>query len=227
MSNRNSCFEPRVEKWGLWGNVADGEHGNIFLHIIWMWYATFPLISFIKWWGKDFWSVHRLLALYLYSLDSWASLVAQMVKNPLAGSTWVQFLGWEDPLEEGMSTHSSILAWRIPMDRRACWAAVLGAQRVRHDWATQHSTARIHTEVRPCLGVEAQDRGCVPFLRPFLPANHNLLSISPCPLSHTQTYHPRFCFPLNRHLLYHLHLEDHEHCWVHWTSLSRDYFVIT
>ena len=47
-----------------------------------------------------------------------ASLVAQMVKNPPAmWETWVQFLGWEDPLEEGMATHSGILAWRIPMDR--------------------------------------------------------------------------------------------------------------
>ena len=46
---------------------------------------------------------------------SWASLVAQVVKNPPAmQETWVQSLGWEDPLEKGMATHSSILAWRIP-----------------------------------------------------------------------------------------------------------------
>ena len=46
---------------------------------------------------------------------SWASLVAQLVKNPPAvQETWVQSLGWEDPLEEGKATHSSILAWRIP-----------------------------------------------------------------------------------------------------------------
>ena len=44
-----------------------------------------------------------------------ASLVAQLVKNPpTMQDTWVRFLGWEDPLEEGMATHSSILAWRIP-----------------------------------------------------------------------------------------------------------------
>ena len=49
---------------------------------------------------------------------SWTSLVAQLVKNPPAmQETWVQSLDWEDPLEEGMATHSSILAWRIPMDR--------------------------------------------------------------------------------------------------------------
>ena len=45
---------------------------------------------------------------------SWASLVAQMVKTPPAvQETWVQSLGWEDPLEKGMAPHSSILAWRI------------------------------------------------------------------------------------------------------------------
>ena len=40
--------------------------------------------------------------------------------------TWVQSLGWEDPLEEGMATHSSIPAWRIPKDREAWWATVHG-----------------------------------------------------------------------------------------------------
>ena len=58
---------------------------------------------------------------------SWASLVAQTVKNPPAmQETWVQSLDWEGLLEEGMATHSSILAWRIPMDRGAWWAAVHG-----------------------------------------------------------------------------------------------------
>ena len=46
---------------------------------------------------------------------SWASLVAQMVKNlPAMQEIWVRSLGWEDPLEKGVPTHSSILAWRIP-----------------------------------------------------------------------------------------------------------------
>ena len=44
-----------------------------------------------------------------------ASLVAQLVKNlPAVQGTWLQFLGWEDPLKKGKATHSSILAWRIP-----------------------------------------------------------------------------------------------------------------
>ena len=51
---------------------------------------------------------------------SWASLVAQLVKNPPAmRETWILSLGWEDTLEEGTTTHSSILAWRIPTDRGA------------------------------------------------------------------------------------------------------------
>ena len=51
-----------------------------------------------------------------YSLQySWASLVAQLVKNPPAVlETWIQSLGWDDSLEKGKATHSSILAWRIP-----------------------------------------------------------------------------------------------------------------
>ena len=53
--------------------------------------------------------------------------MAQMVKNPPAmQETWVRSLGWEDPLEEGMATHSSILAWRIPMNRGAWQAIVYG-----------------------------------------------------------------------------------------------------
>ena len=54
-------------------------------------------------------SIKYLLVCY------WASLIAQLVKNlPAMQETWVRFLGWEDPLEKEMATHSSILAWRIP-----------------------------------------------------------------------------------------------------------------
>ena len=49
-----------------------------------------------------------------------ASLVAQLVKNlPAMWEIWIQFLGWGDPLEESMATHSSILAWRIPNGQRS------------------------------------------------------------------------------------------------------------
>ena len=59
---------------------------------------------------------------------SWASLVAQLIKNPPAmWETWVRSLGWENPLEKGKATHSNILAWRIP------WTI---QQRTGRDWAT-------------------------------------------------------------------------------------------
>ena len=76
-----------------------------------------------------------------YSLQySWASLVAQMVKNlPEVQETWVQSLGWEDPLEESMAAQSSILAWRIPMDRGAWGATVQGCTELH---TTKHSTGR-------------------------------------------------------------------------------------
>ena len=58
---------------------------------------------------------------------SWASLMAQTLRNPPAvWETWLLSLDWEDPLEEGMATHSSILAWRILVDRGAWQAAVHG-----------------------------------------------------------------------------------------------------
>ena len=57
----------------------------------------------------------------------WASLVRQTVKTlPAVRETWVQFLGWEDPLEEGLAIHTSNLAWRICMDRGAWQATVHG-----------------------------------------------------------------------------------------------------
>ena len=56
-----------------------------------------------------------------------ASLVVQMVKNlPPVWETWIRSLGWEDPPEKGLATHSSILAWRIPVDRGAWRATVHG-----------------------------------------------------------------------------------------------------
>ena len=65
---------------------------------------------------------------------SWASLVAQTVKNPFAmWETWVRSLGLEDPLEEGMATHSSILAWRILKDKEPGGLQSMGSQRVRRD----------------------------------------------------------------------------------------------
>ena len=68
--------------------------------------------------------------------------VAQMVKNPpVMQETWVRSLGWENPLEEGMATHSSILAWRILVDRGDWWAIVHGIAKSQ----TPDTTERLST----------------------------------------------------------------------------------
>ena len=78
----------------------------------------------------------QLLALdLLYAI--YPSLVAQMVKNlPTVTETQVWSLSQEDPLEKGMTTHSSILAWKIPWTEKRGRLQSTGSQRVRHDWAT-------------------------------------------------------------------------------------------
>ena len=61
----------------------------------------------------------------------------QLIKNPPAmRETLVPSLGWEDPLEEEMATHSSILAWRIPWTEEPGWLQSMGLQRARHDRVT-------------------------------------------------------------------------------------------
>ena len=60
--------------------------------------------------------------------------MAQTVKNlPAMRETWIPSLGWEDPLEQGMATHSSILAWRTPLTEEAGELQSLGLHRARHD----------------------------------------------------------------------------------------------
>ena len=60
--------------------------------------------------------------------------MVQMVKNlPAIRKTWIGSLGWEDPLEKGMATHSSILAWRIPWTEEPGRLQFMGSQRVEHD----------------------------------------------------------------------------------------------
>ena len=71
---------------------------------------------------------------YDYNTSGGASLVTQMVKNLLAmWETQVQSLGWEDPLEKGMTTHSSILAWRITWTEEPGELQPMGSQRLLHD----------------------------------------------------------------------------------------------
>ena len=63
-----------------------------------------------------------------------ASLVAQTVKNPPAmRKTWVRSLGWEDTLQEGMATHSTILFWRIPWTEESGGLQSIGLQKIGQD----------------------------------------------------------------------------------------------
>ena len=69
-----------------------------------------------------------------FKVLNWASLVAQGLKRlPLIQETWVRSLDWEDPLEKEMTTHSSILAWRIPWTEKPGGLQSMGLQRVGHD----------------------------------------------------------------------------------------------
>ena len=73
----------------------------------------------------EYFKIHSLICFVPHKART--SLVAQTVKNlPAVQETCVQSLVWEDSLEEGMATHSSVLAWRIPMDRGTWWATVRG-----------------------------------------------------------------------------------------------------
>ena len=73
-----------------------------------------------------------------------SSQVAQMVKRlPAMQETWVWSLGWEDPLEKEMATHSSILAWKIPWTEEPGRLQSVGSKRVRHDWMTLLSLFKV------------------------------------------------------------------------------------
>ena len=70
----------------------------------------------------------------IWVASKWVSLVAQIVKNPPAmQETWVQSLGWEDPLEKGMVAHVTIIAWRIPWIEEPGGLQSMELQRVGHD----------------------------------------------------------------------------------------------
>ena len=77
--------------------------------------------------------------------------MAQMVKNPPAvQETWVWSLDWEDPLEEGMATHPSILPWRIPMDRGAWQATAHRVTKSQTQLKQLSMHAHIHTGIHVC-----------------------------------------------------------------------------
>ena len=133
----------------------------IFIRNIWQLNSIFIFVKYLIWriyFGKmnpiyfDCPSSHKNLdiecSLWMKLVILFFSLfppvgfpVAQTVKNlPAMWETWVWILGWEDPLEEGMATHSSILAWRVPGDSGAWQLQYLRSQRVGHYWAPKYST---------------------------------------------------------------------------------------
>ena len=103
-----------------WGDMA------VWFAFPW-WLVIMSIISRASWPSVCLWK-----NMYSYPLSILASFVAQLVRKPSAmQETWVQSLGWEDPLEKGKGTHSSILAWRMS------WTIeYTGSQRVGHNWTT-------------------------------------------------------------------------------------------
>ena len=90
--------------------------------------------------------IMRVVLIWLQIL-MWASFIGQSVKNlPAVQQTWVQLLGWEDPLEKEMETHSSILAWKIPRTEKPDGLQSMGFQRVGRDWVT--NTLLVHILIR-------------------------------------------------------------------------------
>ena len=82
----------------------------------------------------------------------WASLVVQMVKNlPAMQETWVQSLSGEDPLEKGMATHSSILAWKIPQTEEPGRLSSMVLKRAGHNWVTNTSIINHRMDRRLCV----------------------------------------------------------------------------
>ena len=88
-------------------------------------------------------SIHPLWCHFGWPLHLWVSLCSEwgfpgaaVVKNQ---ETWIWSLGWKDPLEKEMATHSSILAWKIPWTVEPGGLQSMGSQRVRHDWLSMHT----------------------------------------------------------------------------------------
>ena len=107
-----------------------------------------------KWEDKDyFWVLNMFILIWM--VIEWVytnTPVAQRLKClPAMWEIWVRSLGWEDPLEKEMATHSSILAWRIPWTEEPGRLQSTGSQRVGHDWATSlHFTSHKYKTPRHC-----------------------------------------------------------------------------
>ena len=120
---KKSLASQRWDDYGFewWSWLSEQGYIDVIYHLAILYLNLYFIINKLK--LRSF----KICCFYPATYWSWASLETQTVKNPPAmWETWVQSLGWEDPLEEGMATHSSILAWRIPMDRGVWWATVHG-----------------------------------------------------------------------------------------------------
>ena len=116
-------------------------------------------------------------------------LVAHMVKSlPAMWETWVRSLGWEDTLEKGMATHSSILVWRIPWTEESSKLQSMGSQRVGQDWTTNTFTFKL---IEPLMKLGWVIRGVLSMTSsnnfPSLPCSDILYWILGC----TDIKHPR------------------------------------
>ena len=101
------------------------------------------VISKCMWWVRDLMPVwvlrHFLSLISMHLVAIWIFSVAHMVKNlPAMQETWVRYLGQKDPLEKGMTIHSSILVWRIPWSEKPGGPQSMWSQQVRLDWATNY-----------------------------------------------------------------------------------------
>ena len=97
--------------------------------------------------------------------------------------TWVRSLGWEDPLEKGMATHSSVLAWRIPWTEEPGWLQSVGSQRVECHWTTKYSTAQfqeISKEIQLYTHTHTHTYICIHFRFFSLIVYYRILCMGPC-----------------------------------------------
>ena len=131
---------PRYFSWPRRKFFKESQPFYIYNQVLWQlcrWInVIFPKRSIGS---KDSSSRKLLTKLPSSFVDCSAFQVALVVKNPFAKAgdreIWVWSLGWEDPLEEGMVTHSSILAWSIPWTEERGGLQSKGSQRVGHDWS--------------------------------------------------------------------------------------------
>ena len=115
------------------------------LHSIVQYYGWFASLQ----WGSEV-SVfnHPNINCFSPLFLEWASPVTEMVKNPpVMQETGIWSLGWKDPLEKRLATHSSIFAWRIPWTEEPGRLESMGLQKVGHNWATNTFTFRLHIHI--------------------------------------------------------------------------------